>query len=408
MKLFFMYCLIALRNVKRNPRRSGLTVVAISFGLFCLIIFQALKLGLHREMVLGTVNLDAGALQIHAADYEANLAALTPIPEVGRVVTALKAAGVRRFALRLKTPALILAGKRSSSVILSGVDPAREAGVTFIADRLQEGAYLPDEKGILIGAELAESLNLKLGDQIKLMAQDAFGKPVAEKFPISGIYRTGLASFNRTHVYLRRSAAQSFLDLDADDVTEIAVKTDPAKAQLLAAELKETLPADAYQVRTWQEIAPDVQQLIELNDATMRLLIFIVFCIVAMGIANTMTTVIYERFRELGILAAIGTAPGGIVSMVVLESFFIGCIGTALGSMIALLACSYLNRYGIDLTHFTSSNQYFAASHVLKTVLTIKDFAGANLITLLTAVIGGIYPAWKAGRLEPVDAILHT
>ncbi len=139
----------------------------------------------------------------------------------------------------------------------------------------------------------------------------------------------------------------------------------------------------------------------------MRLLILIVFAIAALGIANTMTMITFERFRELGILAALGLRPGGIVLLIVLESLCLGLIAAALGSLLGIGVCSWLGRHGLDLTRFTSANQYFAAGHVIRAHLLPADLAAANLLTLATALLAGLYPAWKAARLDPVQAIRH-
>ncbi|MEJ2032274.1 MAG: ABC transporter permease [Deltaproteobacteria bacterium] len=402
----FMYGRIALRNIRRNSRRSALTILAVAFGLFCLIVFQALKEGLHQEMVTSTVRLDAGTLQIHAAGHEPNLAVLLPIPHPERAASALRQEGFTRFSRRLKAPTLLLAGEKSSSVLLAGVEPDSEAKVTMIGNRLTAGTYLTEPDALLLGQELAAELGVKVGGKVTLMAQNAFGRPTTRSFTVGGLYRTDLTSFDRTHIYLPLAAAQTFLDAKGE-VTEIAVNSGLARIDQLTARLRELLPGDHYQVRSWAQVAPDVQQLIELNDATMDLLILIVFAIVALGITNTMNTVIFERFRELGILAAIGTEPAGILSMIVLESSFLGLIAAGLGSLAGTLACLYLHRYGIDLTSLTSANQYFATSHVLKAVLTWPDLLEAVGVTLATAVLAGIYPAWKGARLKPVKAILH-
>ena len=127
-----------------------------------------------------------------------------------------------------------------------------------------------------------------------------------------------------------------------------------------------------------------------------------------MGIANTMTTVIFERFREFGTLTALGATPGGIVSLVMTESLLLGLFAALAGSLTGFGACVYLARYGIDLTHFTSANQYFVVGSVLKAVLTPGDLILANTITLATAATAGLYPAWKASRLNPVKALSHV
>ncbi|MBI5634389.1 MAG: ABC transporter permease [Nitrospirae bacterium] len=407
MKAFLLFSHIALRNVRRNARRSLFTIIAIAFGLLCLIVFQALKVGLHREMVISTVQLDAGTLQVHAAGYEMNLASIKKIPEPEKVIEAFGAIGEKHFSQRIKSSALLLAGKKSSSVVLSGIDPEEEPRVTFLSGRIVRGRYVNDEGGILIGDVLAKGIGVEIGDGVTLTAQDRQGLPVTRRFPVAGIYTTALSSFDRTHVFMHLADAQEFLHAE-DIITEIAVRTDSQHENNAAEKLRAVLSDKDYQVRTWKEIAPDVQQIIDLNDATMQLLILIVFAIIAMGITNTMTMVIFERFRELGILSAIGTAPSGILTMVVMESFFLGAIASLVGSIAALAACAYLGKYGIDLTSFTSSNQYFATSHVLKAHLLLKDLVIANVVTLATALIGGIYPAWKASRLKPVDAISHT
>jgi ABC-type lipoprotein release transport system permease subunit len=398
---------ISFRNIQRNGRRSLYTILAISFGLFCLIVFQALKNGLHREMAAGTISLDTGSIQIHAHGYEPNLATLRPVPEPERVEQAVGHAGISTFARRIRTPALLISGTASSSVILYGVEPEREPAVTTIASRLTAGRYPAAGSGALVGEELARSLGLGVGGRITLMAQGTLGQPTFRSFPIAGTFHTELPSFDRSRIYLPLPDLQQFLGAGGG-VTEFVLLTPFGAEQGAAERLSRLLPPERYQVRSWQAIVPDLTQLIELNDATMRLLILIVFFIVALGITNTMSMAIYERIRELGVLAAIGTTPARIMGMVVVESCYLGLLASAIGSTAGVLACIWLARHGIDLSRFTSNNQYFAMGHVLKAHLTLFDLATANLTTLATALLAGLYPAWKGGRLDPVAAMRHT
>lgn len=406
MNLFPLTLRIALRNLRRNTRRSFYTIAAIAFGLLCLIVFQALKTGLHREMVASTLRLDAGSLEVHARGFQDNLTVLKPLKSPQRVEQVLRAAGCSRYARRLKAPALLLAGPRSSSVLLSGVSAA-EAQVTFIASRVTRGSYPAPGAGVLIGAVLAKSLNLNVGDHLTLMAQTVFGRPAVRKFPVVGIYRTELESFDLTHVYLPLEELQGFLQA-GQMVTEIAARLPLDAIAATATALRHELPAGRYQVSTWQQIAPDVVQLIDLNDATMNLLIVIVFAIVTLGIVNTMSMVVYERFREFGILAAIGTTPGRLVGMIVLESGCLGLFAALTGTLLGLGACAWLGTHGIDLTALTSHNQYFATSHVLKAHLLSSDLLIDNLITIATSLVGGLYPAWKGAHLDPAMAVRHV
>lgn len=403
---FLLYSKLALRNVLRNRRRTLFTVTAISFGLFCLIVFQALKVGLHREMTDGTVLLETGSIQIHAAGYESNLASLKPIPEPHYVEAALRAAGIWKFSRRLRATALVLSEGGSSTVFVTGVDPVTEPSVTRVATKMIAGQFLNSQEKIVIGLDLAKSLRIMPGQKLTLLTQSRSGRPVIRTFEVGGIYKTELSSFNRTRIFMTLPAIQSFVRAEGT-VTEISAATDRFSEVELAGHLKQAL-SNRYQVRTWREVAPDLSQLIDMNDATMRLLIVIVFSIVALGIVNTMTMTVFERYRELGVMAAIGTSPQGIMAIVTLESVFIGISAALFGSLAGVAACGWLAGHGIDMSHFTSSNQYFAMTHVIRAFLLPGDLLAANAVALLTALIAGLYPAFKAARLAPVQAITHT
>lgn len=398
---------VAARNAVRNKRRSAYTVLAVAFGLMCLIVFQALKVGLHSEMVRSTVELDTGSVQVHATGYEPNLASLKPLGDHERAVEALKSAGALAVAERVRVPALLLARDKSSTVVLTGIDPAAEPRITFIKEKMTKGAY-PDAAGSILLAEgLAETIGLGVGDELSLMAQDGSGKAVARKFKVGGLYRTALAGFDRTHVYLEAEALRDFIRTPGV-VTELVAKGEEGGEEELAARVRPLLDPAKFQVRTWKEIAPDVDQLTRLNDSTMTLLIAIVFAIVAMGIVNTMSMAVFERFHEIGVMLAMGAKPSTIFALIVAESAALGVLSALVGSALGLIACAYLSRYGVDLTSLTSANHYFATSHVLKAKLLWSDLVWANLLTIATATLAGVFPAQKAVRLEAVEALGHV
>jgi len=397
---------IALRNLLRNRRRTLYTISAVAFGLLCLIVFQALKVGLHEQMVRSTVGLDAGALQIHAKGHEANIASLLPLPEPQVVEEFLGKTSVTAYARRIKSPALLIANAKSTAVLLSGVERVREPSVTFISENMVAGDYLAPG-GLLIGENLANSLGVGLGDDVALMVEGWTGAPFIRKFPVKGIYRTALATFDLGHVFMPLPQAQEFLRADGV-VTELVAASEAGGELSAANEVREKLNGDdRYSIRYWGEIAPDVKQLIDLNDSTMALLIIIVYLIVAVGIVNTMSMAVYERFHEIGIQLAVGDTPRSIFLMILTESALLGLIASILGSLMGWLACLCLGKYGVDLTSLTSSNQYFAQSHILKSHLILSDLGWANLLTVTTATLAGIFPALKAVRMEVVEALNH-
>lgn len=396
---------LAFRNLTRNRRRSMLTIAAIAFALVSLLIFEALKNGLHQKMVRTATETDIGALQIHGQGYGANLVSLTELPNPELVTQTLSAMGSPNFARRLKASGLILAGPKSAAVVLHGVIAGEERRVTTVHDQIIKGQEPVGDHEIMVGQGLALAFDLGVGDGLTIMAQDLFGSTATRRCTVTGIYQTGVAAMDGGHLFMTLAALQSFLDA-AGLISEIAVALPPGGEGALAAELRQGL-GSAYQVKTWQEIAPDVTQLIELNDITMAILIGIVFLLVAMGIINTMTTITFERFREFGTIAALGATPLGIMALVIAEALALGIAASMLGSSIGLVGCLYLAVHGIDLTAFTSANQYFSNNHILHAALDWRQVLTTNAFTLLTATLAALPPAWTAARQNPAQAINH-
>ena len=408
MKALRIYMFIGFRNLWRNPRRTLFNIVAISFGLFCLIVFQALKVGLHRQMYASTVNLDVGSFQIHPEGFEVGLFINRYLSsnDLKRIKQAISSIPVKALAERLRTTAIAMSEKKSGSVVLTGIVPEHESRITRIKSRLIQGNYLESTDGVLAGRALLDSLGLGYGDRITLVFQDKQGIPRRLSLPITGVYSTELSTFDRTHIYMHLHTLQKLMGLK-DGLSSIVLLSDREDENTVKEALKKAKLLSGYRVMSWDEIAPDVKQIMQLNNATMNLLIIIVFAIVAMGITNTMTTLIFERFREFGTLTAIGTPPEGIIATVLSESFFLGLIASFAGTLLGYLICLYLRDHGIDLNQFTSANQHMAFSHVLRAYAMPGDILKADVITFLTALLAGLYPSLKAARLNPVDALRH-
>ena len=405
MKGFAITLTLAFRNLARNRRRSLLTIAAIAFALACLLVFDALKNGLHQKMVSTATVTDIGSLQIHGLGYGANLISLTDLPAPEKVAATLTTMGINHFARRLKASALILAGPKSSAVVLHGVMNEEERQVTIVQEQIVKGGAADGDREVMVGQGLALAFGLGIGDGLTVMAQDLFGSTVTRRFTVCGIFQTGVVAFDQCHLFMTLKALQDFLDA-AGLISEIAVSLPSAVQAAIAERLRQGLGGD-YQVKTWEEIAPDVTQLIALNDTTMAILVAIVFLLVAMGIANTMTTITFERFREFGTIAALGATPFGIMGLVTAEALALGLTASLIGSALGLCLCLYLAAYGIDLTAFTSTNQYFSNNHILKAALDWRQVLLTNGFTLLTATMAGIPPAWSAARQNPAQAISH-
>ncbi len=400
-----LYAAIALRNLSRNPRRTVLNVTAIGVGLVALICFQALKQGLHLEMIRSTVGLDTGSMEVVPKGFSPGLMAPLLLPRPKALMEELKGVeGVIAVAPRLRLPALARMGGRTVPVVVTGVDPRAEAAVTIIAHRMVEGRY--GGPGVVVGRALAREMGLGLGAEVVLSLATPGGLPAGLRTRITGIYATELATFDRTHLFLPIARLQKRIGAPGG-VTALVVKVPLGREREVARRIEGRLRGAEAKLLTWDQLAPDVKQIMEINDATMELLMAIVFAIVALGIVNTMTTILFERFRELGVIIALGTPPSGVVAMLELESLFLALSASVLGTLTALAICWWLTVHGLDLSRLTSANQHMATSHILRARVEALDVVAANLVSWATAMAATLYPALKAARLDPVEALRH-
>jgi ABC-type lipoprotein release transport system permease subunit len=409
MKIFLT---MAWRNIHRNLRRTLITLGAICFGLASVIIFFGFTDGFHSQWVENTVKAYSGHIVVHRSGFRDD-------PQIGNSIEDLESviARVEReetlstYTTRVVIPALASTAENSSSVFVRGIDTKRESGVTALDERVIEGEYL--KKGvkgkILLGHRLAKRLNARLGEKIVLMVQAADGSIGAELYRLAGIFRMGSIELDATLAVITIEDARELAVLGngrgkATGVAVIVEKPDdvfPATARL-----KEQLEPLGYEVLPWQEVMPALSEMIDLDNVFMYIILIIVLVVVSLGILNTMLMSIMERTREFGVMMALGTKPAEMVRLVMLESFLLGLMGCVLGLGIGCGANALMAINGVDLSKWAGAMELMAT---LNPVVYPETHMGSVLWSsaaiFITAILVSVYPAVKASRFNPVDAI---
>ncbi len=389
------------RNLWRHRRRNAMLLGAIVLAVAFVLLANSLLRGWQAQM-LGTVvaNL-TGHVKVLAPGYLDD-----PSIERGfRLPAGYRPAvpGLEAWASRVRVPGVILSERDTRGVQLVGVDPAQELEISFLADAAVEGDYLssPADRRVLIGAALAEQLETRVGRRIVLMTQGSDGRNREAGYRIAGVYRASSASLEKVFVFTGREVLQSLLDSDA--VTELSIRLAENDQRSAAREILQRRFA-GQQASTWDELEPMAASMFRFVDTAMLIWFSIMMAALAFGLVNTLVTAVMERNRELGMLRAIGMQPGVLLLQVVMESLMIVSLGVTLGIGVGMLAVRALAG-GIDLSQWTAGIESYYMGSVLVPVLLPYDIMRVLGLSLLFGLLASAFPAWRAVRVEPLDAM---
>jgi len=403
---------LAWRNVWRNSRRTALTVAATVFAVFLVVVFVAMAAGVHGKMIEDSVRMHSGHLEVSGKGYLQNRTLDQYVRLRPAVVNALDAQHeLAGWAPRVDGFALISKDSATQGVIVLGVDPRREASVSSLASRVEKGAFLPSgvKRGIVLGGRLARNIGARLGDEL-LLYSVAYSQEMAyELFTVTGILKLPELELDRRLSVISLRDAQDFF-VYGNRVSEIALLATSADGlPALRDRILHALPQDEkapIEVHLWNEVMPELEQFIFLDDAGMYIMLVILVVVVAFGILNTLLMSVLERTRELGVLLALGLRPIAIFRVVYLESLMLAVVGLAIGLAVALPTVLYMQGHPIPLGgDLAQATAWLGIEPIMTFKLKPLNPLGSVLTILSVAVIAALYPALKASRARPVDAL---
>ena len=417
---------IAWRNLWRNPRGTLLTALALGLGLTLLLISLGLLDGSHEQMVGNAVRFGSGHVVIQAQGYQdtGSLELLLPARVVSTTGEFLHTEALKHV-LRGMSPRLLASGLLSSAANASGVSmmgviPKEERAVSLIPQRIVEGSYLNDDQqsGVVIGAELARKLEVKIGSKVVLMTQAvqppnpeatdaAEGEMQSTLLRVSGIFRTGIQAIDAHIIQLPLPEAQALLGVP-DRVTQVAVLLEREGDSLMVARgLRKQLTGVPVEILPWRESMPAVAQSFLLDKAFNYVMNGVVLAMVGLGILNTILMRVLERRYEFGLCSALGLRPVQLAIMILGESLALTAISLALGLVLGLSAQHYFATAGLDLRWFFKSSLPTALvfDPIIYSRLSLTRIVSSVGIVFLTATVISFYPALKAARTELPGAL---
>ena len=406
---------IAVRNLMRYKRRTLLTASLVAIGVVFVLVFISVS-GSFKNMMIGQITDSfLGHIQIHKKGYVASIDSLPLTLNMGpktfeKVEKAInEIPDIEAYSKRIKFGGMFSNFVETTNVRLNGVYPEDEVKtVPLFLSRIREGEKSIRTGEILVPELLAKGMKVKVGDTVVVIATNRDGSVNGKQFRVGGILESVTGPGGRDG-YIHIDDATEILRMDTMEISEIAIRLrDFDELHGVFDRLKDKLSKElnkqggpAFEVHTWEKLSPfyNVARMIDIMTFFVKLMLI---AIVLISIMNVMVMAVYERIREIGTIAAIGTLPGKIVAMFLIEGFSLGLFGAVVGDILGVAVISVLNVAKVTFNFGRQKGLLLSPSINLQDILVI------SIIVIIISVMASLQPAYKASRMNPIDALRHV
>jgi len=404
---------LARRNLRRNKRRTLITAFSVAFGVLLSVTFTASGDYSYTNMIDTSTAMGLGHLTVEPAGYNDSPSLDKRLVDAEGLEKGLLANPLVTAAHpRIMGQAMFASGAKNTGGMFIAIDPARESpDHNLFLRSIEEGELTADPaaRSVVIGRRMAERLNLRIGKKIVITVTDKDGEMVGELGRVTGIFRTGDDATDSSLVLLPIAGIRKTLRYEPGAATLIAISIeDQRRTDQVRRELELAIGQPGIEVLSWRQTQADLAGLIAIDRASNYLMQFLVGLLIAAGILNTLLMSVLERTREFGMMMAIGMSPGQVMRLVLAESLWIGVLGIVSGIVLTAPWYIYMARVGIDLGQLVGDD-YSAGGVLVDPVLKFRLFresALAIVVAIFTLTMAsGLYPAWRAGRITPVESL---
>jgi putative ABC transport system permease protein len=402
-----MIFIMAWRNIWRNKMRSIVIMLSIAIGLLAGIAVLALYKGMMKSRVRTVIDAEVGHLQLHDRNFKKDYSPefiITNGDKILNLITSLPE--IKMAAPRSITNGMLATATGSAGVQINGVIPELEYEASQLKKKIIEGNEFDSTKKneIMIGKKLATKMKLKTGSKLVLTFTDTSGNMVAGAFRVAAVYQSDNGPLDERNVYVTMKDLNDLLNTGNAFHEIVVVLKNDEDIKIVQQKLKRVCPL--LTIETWKEISPETDLLVNTTNQYSYIIMIIIMFALAFGIINTMLMAILERTREIGMMVALGTNKLKIFLLVLLETFFLTLAGTPIGILTGWLLTRYYNIHGLNLSGMgREMMSSFGFNAMIYPEFPSDKLTGVLLIVVATALVSCLFPAIKALKMQPVEAL---
>ncbi len=398
---------LAWRNLWRNRSRTLITMASVFFAVLLSVFTMSLQKGVWDNLTKNVVSFYAGYAQIHLSGYWDEQVldnSFSYSDSLNQIV--LQQPHITGTTPRLESFALASSEQSTKGSIVVGVDPEKENMVTKLENKLIDGKFIQlSDTAVLVAEGLAKKLQLGVTDTIVLIGQGYHGSTAAGKYPIKGIVKFASPELNAGIVYLPLLEAQNLYGAPGMLTSLVLSLDDPSNLNKVVSNLRPII-GNAYEVMPWQEMMPEIQELIRTKEGSTYIIIGILYLLVAFGIFGTLLMMTAERRYEFGMLMAIGMKRKRLAWVVLVESLLVTITGCLVGVLVAIPLVSYLHTHPIRFSgQMAEMYEGFGFEPIIPTVFSPPVIIEQTVIVTCIALVLSLYPLVKVFTLNEVEAM---
>ncbi|TLX73925.1 ABC transporter permease [Labilibacter sediminis] len=398
---------IAWRNIWRNPIRSWIVIMALTVGMYAGVFSTTFMHGWMMQRLRAGIETETSHIQVHLPGFKMAEDVKSYFTNSSQLVHEIEnIEGVEAASERVVISAMVASAEKASGIKVIGVDPGKDTLVVNVNKQMFDGSWFKGVKRnpIVIGYKLAQELKLKVRSKVILRFQDSQGDFSGGAFRVAGIFKTLNTGFDEGNLFVQNSDLRSLITISNDSAHEIVIRCDdPTMVDKVVG--KVTAKAQGLEVESWMEISPELGYLTETMNLYMYVFVIIILIALGFGIVNTMLMVVLERVHELGMLMAVGMRKGQVFIMILLETLMLSALGGFVGIVLGIVTTQLTAKTGIDLSMWAEGLSEMGFASIIYPEYNLQMVIGVSVLVIFTGVLAAVYPAYKALKLNPSQAL---